>query len=404
MLAVTGACKAKVRTPDDAAPPAAPASGRHAALEPPAGLRATSGCDAPAGTGTATAACDRTDTTGSPATCPSARSRWRARDGGFVRPEIDPRSGRLLEPGLPSPEVLDWLRHQGKKIDEYLTTLSYWKGYTVGELDDAHFSNQAQRSSGRAAVALVRRGDLRRGGSSYAIQRACNCMQTWNLCSDEPFAEQRSLSICSGFLIARGVVATAGHCIGGPREISGAEHNRALEELYFVFDYKVSSGQEPTSLPEASVFVARPIREADIQLWRRYTRGGEDWALVRLTRAPERPAIADGQAAEVARPLYAIGFPLGQPAKIAAGRVADATAAGAYFGAAVGAFVGSSGSMVLDHDEHRLLGMIVRGRDDFCRCGACSRCLVYDPGEEQRYEEVLRSRTLYRALGSLPPP
>ena len=178
------------------------------------------------------------------------------------------------------------------------------------------------------------------------------------LCSTEPFREQPCTAFCSGVLVARDIVATAGHCVDTPEK-----GTPPVTEIKFVFGYRmIDKKNAQRVISNGEIYVGKEIVD------KIYTPTGEDWALVRLNQkvvghepVPVRISskIADKE------DLYVIGYPRGLPAKFADGSTVRDNSNRQFFVANLDTYAGNSGSPVFNRRTHEVEGILVRGEKDF---------------------------------------
>ncbi len=241
-------------------------------------------------------------------------------------------------------------------------------------------SNPLMRRLAASTVALVpsRRvhdeGDVTRlGGATFGSY--------FNLCRDERFWDQPSAADCSGTLIGRDLVLTAGHCVKSQRQ---------CERTRFVFGYAINEeGEDPWHVPSGDVYgCSLLVASKDDHR--------ADWAVVRLDRAVagRDPIPVDLTPPTVGTPVAMIGYPGGLPAKIAGGAVVREDEEAEYFEADLDAFGGNSGSGVFNEKTGALLGILVRGESpNYLRRGRCNIanvCHRKDGLCEAKFHEVTR--------------
>lgn len=206
------------------------------------------------------------------------------------------------------------------------------------------------------------------------------------LCPDEPFRDQPIIYhknkdkgwICSSFLVAPDVIATAGHCIDMP-DVKNSADKKRLKDLRFVFGYRMQSS-------DSAVI---DVEKSQIYKGKRFIGSSEkaDWALIQLDRpvANREPVVialdplASGQA------IHVVGHPYGLPLKIAANATVQPDFTDTYFKANLDVFSGNSGSPVFNA-SHQVVGILKRSfAGDFpfdpvkkcqsskiCSSGACA--------------------------------
>ena len=179
-----------------------------------------------------------------------------------------------------------------------------------------------------------------------------------DLCSSEPYRNQPTAAFCSGFLVDRDIVATAGHCV--PAD--------GCDGTAFVFDYKMlDSGTPKMVLEPENVYFCEAVVGHRMS-------GGVDYALVRL----DRP-VAGRQPVEIRRtgrvpdraPLVMVGHPSGLPQKIAGGARVRDNSASSHFVANTDSYGGNSGSPIFNANTQEVEGILVRGVTDYVRQGDC---------------------------------
>ncbi len=242
---------------------------------------------------------------------------------------------------------------------------------TDDRLDEFQVTDPRIRSVGDSTVAIVSRSALTLNqDGTYSLPKETLAMQyqrDWGrpLCDDEPFRGQPTASVCSGFLVAPDVVATAGHCITSSQECA---------DFAFIFGFVMLDRTTPVVRVDASQvyscseIIARQANHAD-------------WGLMRLDRAVTDHAPLPIRRSGVItdnRKVMVIGHPLGLPRKYAGGQqttVRDNTNP-LIFQANLDVYGGSSGSAVFDADSLQVEGILVAGNVDFREDGLCDRSVV----------------------------
>jgi len=210
------------------------------------------------------------------------------------------------------------------------------------------------------------------------------------LCPSERFREQPIGAECSGTLVGEDLVMTAGHCIN-------AQHD--CDEMAVVFDFNIKSrgGTAPSQVPSSSVYFCKSVVTA------RYeevspvaeTRDSRlmDYAIIKLDRkvTGRKPLLIDRKGGLAAgSQLFAIGHPVGLPAKIADGAsVLSFRPEDPCYETDLDTYGGNSGSGVFNAGTGLLEGILVRGREDFIKTPeGCYVSQVYEQSPNNGSEMV----------------
>ncbi|UOF01737.1 trypsin-like serine peptidase [Bdellovibrio reynosensis] len=172
--------------------------------------------------------------------------------------------------------------------------------------------------------------------------------QSYPLCESEKFQNQPLLGFCTGVLIGKNKVLTAGHCMD--------QKNRCAESL-FVFGFNASKAESKV-IPLEEIYRCKQV----LKLQNR--RGHADYAVIELDREvnAEPVALASEKTYAVGEPLLSLSYPLGLPLKKDLGRVLRDTE-GAMLKMEVDTFSGSSGSPLFNA-KGALVGILSTGMDD----------------------------------------
>jgi V8-like Glu-specific endopeptidase len=213
----------------------------------------------------------------------------------------------------------------------------------------------AQARNAAATVALVKTDAIRDNGNGTSTLRGPTLRTSENLCPGQRFAGQPTPAFCSGILLAPDAVATAGHCI----------HDKSdLARTRFVFGFAmIDDDRARTTLPNGKIHRGKRLLARQLDAIT-----GNDYAIVELDRpvTDRKPAVLrrTGRVAKGAA-LYVIGHPNGLPAKFAEHAWVQANGHRIYFEANLDTFAGNSGSPVFDRATNQVVGLLVRGDDDY---------------------------------------
>ena len=159
-----------------------------------------------------------------------------------------------------------------------------------------------------STVALMKSSSLRQNSSGIMSVSARSLMQSMGVCSNERFADQPSGAFCSGSLIGKNLILTAGHCITDADD---------CKDTKFVFGYNVKAkGAYPTSVAQADVVGCKSI------IHREQVGSGADFAIIETDREITHHAALklNLQRATVnienGTQLLMIGHPSGLPTKL----------------------------------------------------------------------------------------
>lgn len=226
-------------------------------------------------------------------------------------------------------------------------------------LDSYQVSSPALLAVSSSTAAMIPISSLANKGSFYELPNN-KFGEDYGLCKNEPFYTQPNAAMCSGFLVGPDLLATAGHCINDMDCSSNA----------FVFDYKMADAKTaPTTAANENVYFCKNV------VARELTRQ-QDYALVRLDRAVvgRQPLAIASTPAAVGDQLIMVGHPSGLPTKIAGGAAVRKLETG-FFVANTDSYGGNSGSAVFNAKTLEVVGILVRGEEDFAydSNGQCTR-------------------------------
>ena len=207
-------------------------------------------------------------------------------------------------------------------------------------------------------------------GGSFRLATA-NYGEVMGLCQGEPYRAQPIGAFCSGSLVGKDLVMTAGHCIKNEEDCANTK---------FVFGFRLdAAGGQPGSATAADVYSCKKIVT-------RYLKDNEVGAAAE-GRTPlevnrgKGPAKGDG--------IFVIGHPSGLPVKVAGGAAVRDSSPKGYFVANLDTYGGNSGSAVFNAKTGLIEGILVRGENDFVNQGDCRVSNVV-PSDGGRGEDVTK--------------
>ncbi len=208
------------------------------------------------------------------------------------------------------------------------------------------------------------------------------------VCKSERFAKQPTVANCSGFLVGKNILVTAGHCIQSQSDCEASD---------WVFDYKADyEDQAKVVVDKSSVYKCKSIISQKLD-----ESTLADYAVIELDReVTDRKVLkfrTEGKPA-VGDELVVIGHPSGLPSKIADGAMIRAVN-DVYITANLDTYGGNSGSAVFNARTGVVEGILVRGETDYLydEDKGCRTSNVIS-NEEGRGEEV----TLITTVEGLP--
>ncbi len=174
------------------------------------------------------------------------------------------------------------------------------------------------------------------------------------ICSDAKFAKQQTAAMCSGFLVGKDLLLTAGHCI---QTMSDCESNS------WVFDYANTTSElnvfniNKKDIYKCTQIIARALDDSTYN----------DFALVKLDRPSNREPLAFRKSGKISKnaEIVVIGHPSGLPTKISDNAFVRSNKNKYYFQANLDTFGGNSGSAVFDSKTGAVEGILVRGEQDY---------------------------------------
>jgi hypothetical protein len=218
------------------------------------------------------------------------------------------------------------------------------------------------------AVAAILTGNQLIKQDQYRLKiKAYTFGKIFGLCEAETFYNQPIAPgrVSTGFLVGGDVIATAAHCLGQAK----------LGDYRFVFGYRFGNPTEPPLvIPEENIYKGiRVIKEYDKNA------NETDWALIKLDRKVKgvTPLELSSENITRTRPVYIIGYPVGLPLKYAPGACIREVFPDSFV-SDLDVFSGNSGSPVIDHETHQVIGFVKKSDiRDFRRDGNCWVTMIF---------------------------
>lgn len=203
------------------------------------------------------------------------------------------------------------------------------------------------------------------------------------ICDQERFSDQQSAAKCSGFLVGKDILVTAGHCVYDSKD---------CRRFAWVFDYTLEEGQSRIhELKKRNIYHCDKIIKQVLD-----TRGTKvDYAVIKLDRKVKgRTPLKTRKSGMISdsAELVVIGSPSGVPTKITfGGKILD-NSNPYFFSTNLDVFSGNSGAAVFNMKSGEVEGILVRGEEDYIigdnQCQVIRQCP--ENGEGCRGEDVTR--------------
>lgn len=190
--------------------------------------------------------------------------------------------------------------------------------------------------------------------NSEQIEIGGTTLEQGGVCGIERFAKQPTAANCSGFLVSKNKLVTAGHCMQTASDCANSS---------WVFEYKADfPTQSNITVDKSNVYKCKKIVSQKLD-----SSSEADYAVIELVRdvvdrAPVKyrlkgkPAVGDA--------LVVIGHPSGLPTKIADG-ASVRKLNNVYLTANLDTYGGNSGSAVFNATTGIVEGILVRGETDY---------------------------------------
>ncbi len=188
----------------------------------------------------------------------------------------------------------------------------------------------------------------------------------YKFCSQESFLDQKLFSYCSGTLIEKNKILTAGHCV---RDLKDCKAIRVAFDYFGNSDVDRIKSHKILKCKKITAW-SKPVSQTQLV----------DYAVIELDKPVlDRKPIVMNIHSRLQDRLFSMGHPLGLPMKLVQGfissedvQVNQSKPDSSYTSAHMNSHPGLSGSGVYNQ-QFELAGILVRGEANIERDGFCSR-------------------------------
>lgn len=190
--------------------------------------------------------------------------------------------------------------------------------------------------------------------NNMQVQLKGKTLQESGMCESEKFSGQLAVANCSGFLVDKNKLVTAGHCIRSQFD---------CDQSSWVFNYKADyADQKEFVIDKEDVYKCKSIISQNLD-----SSTQNDYALIELEKENLKQKPLKFRTAgkpQVGDKLVVIGHPSGLPTKIADGAIVRKVGE-VFLTANLDTYGGNSGSAVFNADSGIIEGILVRGEQDY---------------------------------------
>jgi V8-like Glu-specific endopeptidase len=263
-------------------------------------------------------------------------------------------------------------------------------------------------ATGTAAMISMEKLKRTQGKDFYHLSGVPTLEEKIGLCSTEAFAQQPAAASCSGFLVSKDTLVTAGHCFA----LTAGTPVQTCEDFAWVFDFNLKTEK---ANPKRNIFAQNVYRCKEVvtvQFNKQL-----DFSIIKLDRPVEgRAPLAFKNRGTItpSTPLVVMGHPSGLPLKITDGGRVTKNQDKNKFSTSLDTFHGNSGSAVFNADNGEIVGILIEGKTDYIKSegsgsnsclvlNACApnakECQVRESKGPQRWGEVvLRIEIIAQAI------
>lgn len=194
-----------------------------------------------------------------------------------------------------------------------------------------------------------------------------------NVCSDERFADQPTISGCTGFLIKDDILVTAGHCVTKMGTTVKDNKTEECAQNLWMFDYKTDENGSISfeNMNTNNLYLCEKVLfakyEGMIEVNGKRV-SGDDFAIVKLSRkvtGREPLEIRTEGKIQLNDDIFVIGTPTGLPLKVSGNAIVSTNHFSRHFSTNLDTFGGNSGSPVFNAVTGVVEGILVRGKTDY---------------------------------------
>jgi V8-like Glu-specific endopeptidase len=205
----------------------------------------------------------------------------------------------------------------------------------------------------KSTAAMIEHSKLKEYNSSE-VEIISKSLEDGGVCASEAFAKQPAAANCSGFLVSKTKLVTAGHCIRSQYD---------CDKSAWVFDFKVSyQDQEKVIVQKSDVYKCKSIVARSLDSATKM-----DYAVIELKQEviDRKPLqFRTKGSIGIGADLVVIGHPSGLPTKVADGAKVRSVN-DVYLVANLDTYGGNSGSAVFNATSGVVEGILVRGETDY---------------------------------------
>lgn len=209
-----------------------------------------------------------------------------------------------------------------------------------------------------------------------------------NICPNQKFADHQNYRpACTGFLVGKDLLATAGHCFKDKYDCA-----HKLITFNLTSDKEIDHGLqiENNNIYHCTKIISQAYHSTSDQL---------DYALIKLDHSPNRPALKIRTSSEnigLEEQVFMIGHPLGLPLVATKNGKVDENSDPIFFKTTLNSFHGNSGSPVFNAQTHLVEGIMVRGETDmeYDEIRKCNNYSIYSSSDHDKGEGVTRIKAI----------